>query len=112
MKFFISIGEYSDEIEFMTDAVRRLIETKEKATDQWKVNFEELITDIQKTDKYGQELLFQAEKVRKYIGNSNTSVVISLRVMRNGDTTGGVVNIGNALRLAIMYPSRAIHCIC
>ena len=47
MKFFISIGEYSDEIGFMKDAVRRLIETKEKATDQWKVNFEELITDIQ-----------------------------------------------------------------
>ncbi|NJD51959.1 MAG: hypothetical protein FIB07_03740 [Candidatus Methanoperedens sp.] len=67
MKFFISIGEYSDEIEFMTDAVRRLIETKEKATDQWTINFEELITDTQKTDKSDQEILLQAEKVRKDI---------------------------------------------
>ncbi len=67
MKFFISIGEYSDEIEFMTDAVRRLIETKEKATDQWTINFEELITDIKKTNKSDQELLLQAETVRKDI---------------------------------------------
>ncbi|CAG0999611.1 MAG: hypothetical protein MPEBLZ_03036 [Candidatus Methanoperedens nitroreducens] len=67
MKFFIFIGEYSDEIEFMTDAVRRLIETKEKATDQWTINFEELITDTQKTDKSDKEILLQAEKVRKDI---------------------------------------------
>jgi uncharacterized repeat protein (TIGR01451 family) len=34
-------------------------------------------------------------------GNSNTGVVIPLRVMKNGDTTGnGVVNIGDALRCA------------
>ncbi len=40
-------------------------------------------------------------------GNSNTSVRIQLRVMKNGDTTGnGVVNIGDALRLAnnVSYP--------
>jgi parallel beta-helix repeat protein len=40
-------------------------------------------------------------------GNSNTSVVIQLRVMKNGDTTGnGFVNIGDALRLAnnVSYP--------
>lgn len=67
MKFFISIGEYSDENEFMTDAVRRLIETKEKAADMWAINFEELIMDIQKTDKSDQELLLQAEKIRKDI---------------------------------------------
>jgi len=51
MKFFISVGEYSDEIDFITDAVRRLIETKEKSVDQWTVKFEELITDISKTEK-------------------------------------------------------------
>ena len=67
MKFFISIGEYSDEIDFITDAVRRLIETKEKSADKWTVKFEELITDISKTEKSEQELLEQAEIVRKDI---------------------------------------------
>jgi hypothetical protein len=67
MKFFISVGEYSDEIDFMTDAVRRLIEIKEKSVDQWTVKFEELITDISKIEKSEQELLEQAETVRKEI---------------------------------------------
>ncbi len=41
-------------------------------------------------------------------GNSNTSVRIQLKVMKNGDTTGnGVVDIGDALRLAnnVSYPA-------
>jgi hypothetical protein len=67
MKFFISVGEYSDEIDFMTDAVRRLIEIKEKSVDQWTVKFEELITDISKTEKSDKELLEQGETVRKEI---------------------------------------------
>jgi hypothetical protein len=67
MKFFISVGEYSDEIDFMTDAVRRLIEIKEKSVDQWTVKFEELITDISKTKKSDKELLEQGETVRKEI---------------------------------------------
>jgi subtilisin family serine protease len=40
-------------------------------------------------------------------GNSNTGVVVQLRVIKNGDTTGnGEVNIGDALRLAnnVSYP--------
>ena len=67
MKFFISVGEYSDEIDFITDAVRRLIETKEKSVDQWTVKFEDLITDISKIEKSEQELMEQAEIVRKDI---------------------------------------------
>jgi hypothetical protein len=45
-------------------------------------------------------------------GNSNTSVRIQLRVMKNGDTTGnGVVNIGDALRLAnnVSYPGNPAY---
>jgi nitrous oxidase accessory protein len=45
-------------------------------------------------------------------GNSNTSVVIQLRVMKNGDTTGnGFVNIGDALRLAnnVSYPGNPAY---
>lgn len=67
MKFFISVGEYSDETDFITDAVRRLLETKEKSVDQWTVKFEELITDISKTEKSEQELMDHAEKVRRDI---------------------------------------------
>ena len=67
MKFFISVGEYSDEIDFITDAVRRLIETKEKSADQWTIEFEELITDISKTEKSEKELLEQVKTVRKDI---------------------------------------------
>jgi len=67
MKFFISVGEYSDEVDFITDAVRRLIETKEKSADQWTVKFEELITDISKTEKSEKELLEQTKTVRKDI---------------------------------------------
>lgn len=67
MKFFISVGEYKDEIDFITDAVRRLIETKEKSADQWTVRFEELITDISRTEKTEHELMEQAETVRKDI---------------------------------------------
>jgi hypothetical protein len=67
MKFFISVGEYTDEIDFIIDAVRRLIETKEKSADQWTVKFEELITDIPKTEKSERELMGQAEIVRKDI---------------------------------------------
>jgi len=67
MKFFISVGEYSDETDFITDAVRRLIETKERSADQWIVKFEELITDISKTEKSEKELLEQVKTVRKDI---------------------------------------------
>ena len=67
MKFFISVGEYTDEVDFITDAVRRLIETKEKSADKWILKFEELITDIPKSEKSEKELLGQAEKVRKEI---------------------------------------------
>jgi parallel beta-helix repeat protein len=45
-------------------------------------------------------------------GNSNTSVVIPLRVMKNGDCTGnGVVNIGDALRLAnnVSFPGNLAY---
>jgi hypothetical protein len=45
-------------------------------------------------------------------GNSNTSVVIQLRVMKNGDTTGNeLVNIGDALRLAnnVSYPGNPAY---
>jgi parallel beta-helix repeat protein len=45
-------------------------------------------------------------------GNSNTSVRIQLKVMKNGDTTGnGVVNIGDALRLAnnVSYPGNSAY---
>jgi len=67
MKFFISVGEYTDETDFITDAVRRLLETKEKSVDQWTVKFEELITDISKTEKSEQEIMGHAETVRKDI---------------------------------------------
>lgn len=76
MKFFISVGEYSDENDFITDAVRRLLETKEKSVDQWTEKFEDLITDIPKAEKSEQELLKQAEIVRtdiwrkKYAGSA------------------------------------------
>ena len=46
------------------------------------------------------------------LGNSNTSVTIPLRVMRNGDTTGnGVVNIGDALRCAnnVSFPGNPAY---
>ncbi len=45
-------------------------------------------------------------------GNPNTSVVIQLKVMKNGDTTGNeVVNIGDALRLAnnVSYPGNPAY---
>jgi hypothetical protein len=45
-------------------------------------------------------------------GNSNTSTVIQLRVMKNGDTTGNdKVNIGDALRLAnnVSYPGNPAY---
>ncbi len=45
-------------------------------------------------------------------GNSNTSVRIQLRVMKNGDTTGNdKVNIGDALRLAnnVSYPGNPAY---
>jgi hypothetical protein len=45
-------------------------------------------------------------------GNSNTSVWIQLKVMKNGDTTGNnVVNIGDALRLAnsVSYPGNPAY---
>jgi|GEM_PF-2912425 len=45
-------------------------------------------------------------------GNSNTSVTIQLRVMRNGDCTGNnIVNIGDALRLAnnVSYPWNPLY---
>ncbi len=45
-------------------------------------------------------------------GNSNTSVRIPLKVMKNGDTTGNnVVNIGDALRLAnnVSYPGNPTY---
>ena len=46
------------------------------------------------------------------LGNSNTSVTIPLRVMKNGDTTGnGVVTIGDALRCAnnVSYPGNSAY---
>jgi Arc/MetJ-type ribon-helix-helix transcriptional regulator len=46
MKFFISVGEYSDEIDFITDAVRRLIETKEKSEQELLKQAEIVRTDI------------------------------------------------------------------
>jgi hypothetical protein len=45
-------------------------------------------------------------------GNSNTSVVIQLKVMKNGDCTGNnAVNIGDALRLAnnVSYPGNPAY---
>jgi len=42
---------------------------KEQSADQWIVKFEELITDIPKAEKSEQELLGQAERVRKNIWN-------------------------------------------
>jgi hypothetical protein len=45
-------------------------------------------------------------------GNSNTSVAIQLKIMKNGDTTGNeVVNIGDALRLAnnVSYPGNPAY---
>jgi len=45
-------------------------------------------------------------------GNSNNSVKIQLKVMKNGDTTGnGVVNIGDALRLAnnVSHPGNSAY---
>jgi S-layer protein (TIGR01567 family) len=46
------------------------------------------------------------------LGNSNTSVTIPLRVMKNGDTTGnGLVTIGDALRCAnnVSYPGNPTY---
>jgi M6 family metalloprotease-like protein len=46
--------------------------------------------------------------------NSNTSVTIPIKVMKNGDTTGnGVVNIGDALRCAnnVSFPGNAVYAI-
>jgi len=45
-------------------------------------------------------------------GNSNTSVMIQLRVLKNGDCTGNnIVNIGDALRLAnnVSYPGNPAY---
>jgi len=45
-------------------------------------------------------------------GNSNTSVMIQLRVMKNGDCTGNyIVNIGDALRLAnnVSYSGNPVY---
>ncbi|MCJ7617408.1 MAG: hypothetical protein MUO43_12825 [Desulfobacterales bacterium] len=58
----------------MTDVIQGLPERlskrmKEQSVDQWIVKFEELITDIPKVEKSEQELLGQAEIVRKYLGN-------------------------------------------
>jgi hypothetical protein len=45
-------------------------------------------------------------------GNSNSSVSIQLKVMKNGDCTGNnIVNIGDALRLAnnVSYPGNTVY---
>jgi len=58
----------------MTDVIQGLLERlskrmKEQSADQWIVKFEELIADIPKAEKSEQELLGQAEIVRKNIWN-------------------------------------------
>ena len=58
----------------MTDVIQGLLERlskrmKEQSADQWIVKFEELIADIPKAEKSEQELLGQAEIVRKKIWN-------------------------------------------